>query len=67
MSDQHSSDPTIEEEFAIEVYRIHDSICIDIEWTNVQSPERVVLKLTQDEARQLINSLAEQLSPNAVE
>lgn len=67
MADQSSSDPTNEEEFAIEVYRVDRTICIDIEWMDVQTPERVVLKLTSDEARQLINSLTEHLAVDDVE
>ena len=61
MSDQSSTDPTIEAEFAIDVYKKEDSICVDIEWVDVRSPDRIVLKLTNDEVRQLINNLAEQL------
>lgn len=67
MADQSSSDLTNEEEFAIEVYRVDRTICIDIEWIDVQTPERVVLKLTSDEARQLINSLTEHLAVDDVE
>ena len=67
MRDQSSSDPTNDEEFAIEVYRIDRTICIDIEWIDVQTPERVILKLTSDETRQLIDSLTEHLTPSDAE
>ena len=61
MTDQSSTDPTMEGEFAIDVYKKDGSICLDIEWVDLQATDRIVLKLTTDETRQLINNLSEHL------